>query len=65
MVLQESLSIPACARLMSIHDKFHMMYKQKCAGDNPESYRLSKSFLSYNGLLRYLDELLINTTFDS
>ena len=52
MVFQESLSIPACARLMSIHDKFHMMYKQKCAGDNPESYRLSKSFLSYNGFLR-------------
>ncbi|XP_020627928.1 1-phosphatidylinositol 4,5-bisphosphate phosphodiesterase zeta-1-like [Orbicella faveolata] len=51
---QESLSIPACARLMSIHDKFHMMYKQKCAGDDPESYRLSKSFLSYNGFLSYL-----------
>lgn len=51
---EESLSLPACARLMSIHDKFHMMYKQKCAGDNPESYRLSKSFLSYNGFLSYL-----------
>ncbi|XP_078346086.1 1-phosphatidylinositol 4,5-bisphosphate phosphodiesterase zeta-1-like [Oculina patagonica] len=51
---EESLSVPACARLMSIHDKFHMMYKQKCAGDNPESYRLSKSFLSYHGFLSYL-----------
>lgn len=51
---QESLSLPACARLMSIHDKFHKMYKQKCAGDNPELYRLSKSFLSYHGFLSYL-----------
>ncbi|KAJ7372700.1 1-phosphatidylinositol 4,5-bisphosphate phosphodiesterase beta-4 [Desmophyllum pertusum] len=51
---EESLSLAACARLMSVHDKFHMMYKQKCAGDNPESYRLSKSFLSYHGFLSYL-----------
>ena len=53
-LFQESLSVPACARLMSIHDKFHMMYKQKCAGDNPESFRLSKTFLSYHGFLRYV-----------
>lgn len=51
---EESLSLTACARLISVHDKFHKMYKQKCAGDDPESYRLSKCLLSYQGFLSYL-----------
>lgn len=51
---EESLSLAACARLISVHDKFHKMYKQKCAGHNLESYRLSRSLLSYQGFLSYL-----------
>ncbi|PFX17769.1 1-phosphatidylinositol 4,5-bisphosphate phosphodiesterase zeta-1-like [Stylophora pistillata] len=50
----ETLSLAACAKLMSAHDKFHMIYKQRCAGDNPDSFRLSKSLLSYHGFLSYL-----------
>lgn len=49
---QETLSLAACARLMSAHDKFHMIFKQRCAGDNPDFFRLSKSLLSYHGFLR-------------
>ncbi|CAH3162232.1 unnamed protein product [Porites evermanni] len=51
---EESLSLPACARLMSVHDNFHMTYKQRCAGNDPVSFRLSKSFLSFHGFLSYL-----------
>ena len=49
---QESLSLRACIQLMSVHDKFHMMYKRKCAGNNPESFRQSKTFMSFHGFLR-------------
>lgn len=51
---EETLSLAACARLMSAHDKFHMIFKQRCAGDNPDFFRLSKSLLSYHGFLSYL-----------
>ncbi|KAK3717332.1 hypothetical protein QZH41_011579, partial [Actinostola sp. cb2023] len=51
---KEYLCVEMCAHLIQFHDKFHMMYKQRCAGSDPDDYKRSKNFLSYHGFISYL-----------